>query len=295
MSRGRGTFDPVARKNRISEGWDSIAETWDSWAPVVEEWFAPATAALLELLELKSGDRVLELAAGTGGLTLHLARTVGPTGSVVATDIGPNMVKLAARNVRAAGLTNVVVRVMDGEAPDLAWASMDAVVCRQGFMFLVDPERALSGLCRILRPGGRIALTVFSSPERNGFMVTPLSILSRRAHPDSEPAPAAVRPGPFGLSEPGALESMMSRAGFVEVKTRLVSSPLRLPSVRELLRFDRDILGEDVTHLPKAEQEKAWQEVAEASLGYTGPNSPGAPCELIVAFGRRPAARSVPR
>jgi len=288
MTDVRGPSDPAARKERISEGWDAMAEKWDSWAPIVDAWFAPATRILLERLCLKAGDRVLELAAGSGGLTLHLARAVGPEGRIIATDSGPNMVKLAARNIRAAGLSNVVARVMDGEDPDVAWASMDAVACRQGFMFFADPTGALGRLFRILRPGGRIGLTVFSTPERNGFMAVPLSILSRWRRPDGSTGPASEGPGPFSLSAPGLLESMLRSTGYTEVEARAVRSPLRLSSVDELLRFDDDILGDLVADLPPAAQKEAWRAVAEASAEYVGPHSQGAPCELLVVSGRRP-------
>lgn len=288
MSETRGPFDPAARKERISEGWDSIAEKWDSWAPVVNEWFAPATAVLLDLVELKSGERVLELAAGTGGLTVQLARTVGPDGRVVATDIGPNMVKLLARKARAAGFANVLARVMDGESPDLTWASMDVVVCRQGFMFFADPAAALERLFRILRPSGRIGLTVFSTPARNGFMAVPLSILSRWGKPESDPGPPPSGPGPFSISKPGQLEEMLVRAGFIDVRSRMVPSPLRMRTNEELLRFHRDLLGGLVADLAPAEQERAWGAVAEATRQYTGADSVEAPCELLVVSGRRP-------
>ncbi|MGC2289104.1 MAG: methyltransferase domain-containing protein [Thermoplasmata archaeon] len=290
MSEDRGPFDPTARKERISESWDAIAEKWDSWAPTVDAWFAPATAALFDLLQLQTGDRVLELAAGSGGLTLHLAKAVGPEGRVVATDVGPNMVKLAARNVRAAGLSNVVARVMDGEAPDVAWASMDAAVCRQGFMFFADPAETLRRLLRILRPGGRIGLTVFSTPDRNQVMAIPLSILNRWARPEGTTELPSTGPGPFSLAAPGLLESMLGETGFTEVVARAVSSPLGMPSVEELLRFDRDIMGDLVSDLPSEAQKKAWREVAEASAGYARSGSEGAPCELLVVVGRRPAA-----
>jgi ubiquinone/menaquinone biosynthesis C-methylase UbiE len=288
MSEDRGPFEAAARKERISEGWDALAEKWDSWAPVVDTWFDPATKALLEMVRLKPGDHVLELAAGSGGLTLHLARVVGVEGRVIATDVGPNMVKLTARNARAAGLSNVVARVMDGETPDVSWASMDVVVCRQGFMFFSDPGAALQRLILTLRPGGSLGLTVFSTPVRNGFMATALSILTRWSRPPGAPAPPSEGPGPFSLGESGMLESMMQATGFVEVECHAVSSPLRLPSLEDLLRFYHDILGDLVEDLPTEVQQQAWNEVGRACQSYVGPGSDGAPCEILIVSGRRP-------
>lgn len=289
MSEDRGPFDAAARKERITDGWDALAEKWDSWASVVDSWFEPATKVLLEMVRLKPGDRVLELAAGSGGLTLHLARVVGPEGRVIATDVGPNMVRLLARNARVAGLSNVVARVMDGENPDKSWASMDVVVCRQGFMFFTDPAAALQRLIRTLRPAGTLGLTVFSTPDRNEFMATALSILSRWSRPPDAPAPPTSGPGPFSLGAPGLLESMARASGFTDVEARTVSSPLRLASLAELLRFYHDILGDLVEELPPEIQRKAWDEVARACRTYAGADSDGAPCEILVVTGRRPS------
>jgi ubiquinone/menaquinone biosynthesis C-methylase UbiE len=290
MSNDRIPTVFATRKEQIGEYWDDIAEKWDAWGPIVDAWLAPVTSALVTSLRLRPGDRVLELAAGSGGLTIHLARAVGPDGRVLATDIGPNMVKLAARNVRAAGLSNVVTRVMDGENPDLAWASMDAVASRQGVMFFADPESAIGRFFRILRPGGRLGVTVFTQRERNAFIVTPNAILTRWSEPDevSSPDAAPGGPGPFSLAEPALLESMFQRAGFGEVVSQTISVPLRLSSLEELLRFDREILGDPVANKSREVQQKAWREVAEASSGYVGAGSGGAPAELLVVSGRRP-------
>lgn len=288
MLGDRHSMDAAARKEQISEHWDSVAEKWDAWGPVVDRWFAPATSVLLAMLDLKPRDRVLELASGSGGLTLHLARAIGSEGRVVATDVGPNMVKLAARNARAVGLSNVVARVMDGENPDVTWASMDAVACRQGLMFFADPAGALGRLYKVLRPGGRIGLTVFSTPDRNGFLANPIAILSRWAYPEIDPPATADGPGPFSLSKPGLLESIVREAGFVDVQSQRVSAPLRLPTVDELVRFDREILGDPLGDRPAEVQRAAWSEIARASSAYAGPGSDGAPCELLVVGARRP-------
>jgi ubiquinone/menaquinone biosynthesis C-methylase UbiE len=294
MADAKVPVDPFEVKRQITEGWDALAEKWDRMAPMVDRWFQPVTAALIESLRLKPGDRVLELAAGSGGLTLHLARVVGTDGRVLATDSGSNMVKLAARNALAAGLSNVTARVMDGETPDLTWASMDAVVCRQGFMFFPDPAGALERLLRVLRPGGRISLSVFSTPDRNGFMTVPVSILSRWSDagkakgPVPLPAEPSSGPGPFSLAEPGLLGSMMQRAGFVDVQTRAVPTPLRLPTAADYVQFSQTIFGSIVEDLPPESQRGAWAEVAEVASSFAQPDWEGARCELLVVSGGRP-------
>lgn len=284
-----GPFDPEGRAERIRDGWDALAETWDSWSAVVEEWFAPATTALLERLALARGARVLELAAGSGGFTRHLARAVGSEGRVIATDSGPNMVKLLARHARDAGYANVSARVMNAEHPDVNWASMDAIACRQAFMFFGDPQGALRELYRVLRPGGRIGFTVFSGPERNEFMARSLAVLAQWGRPTPTPPTRPDGPGPFSLGSPGRVESMLRDAGFQEVTTQLVPCPLRLPSAGELVRFDRDMMGDLVEDLPADVRESAWEKIEVMCRQYVGEASSGAPAELIVAGGTRPS------
>src|SRR5216683_1386220 len=114
-------------------------------------------------------SRVLDVAAGAGGQTLATARSVGPSGYVLATDISSNILEFAASNARAAGLTNVETRVLDGENLDVEPEAFDAVISRLGLIYFPDQQKALSSMRRALKPGGRVAAIVYSSPERNEF------------------------------------------------------------------------------------------------------------------------------
>jgi ubiquinone/menaquinone biosynthesis C-methylase UbiE len=98
----------------------------------------PATQMMLDLAEIRTGNRVLDVAAGTGDQTIMTAQRVGPTGHVLATDISASMLKLAADAAREAGLTNVETRVMDAESIDLEAGSFDAVICQLGLMLFPD-------------------------------------------------------------------------------------------------------------------------------------------------------------
>lgn len=280
--------DLERQKRAIAEGWDAIAEQWDAWTPVVDAWFAPGTTRLMRYLALRPGAHVLELAAGTGGFTRHLARAVGAKGHVTATDTGPHMLKLLARNMAAADLPNVSARRMDGEHPDVGPASFDAVACRQGFMFFADPLATLRRSAKLLRPGGSIALSAFSTPDRNACLVTPMTILNRWAHPDGVPPAPPDGPGPFSLGTPGRIESLLDRARLSSIEVTRVPCPLRMPSVEDLVRFYRDVIPDVVRDLPPDEQARAWAEVEAAVTPYAGLTGAGAPCELVVAAGRRP-------
>jgi SAM-dependent methyltransferase len=101
----------------------------------------PATQMMLDLAEVRTGSRVLDVAAGTGDQTVLAAQRVGATGCVLATDISVSMLKLASDTAAEAGLTNVETRVMDAEKIDLEPDSYDAVICQLGLMLFPDPVR----------------------------------------------------------------------------------------------------------------------------------------------------------
>jgi SAM-dependent methyltransferase len=288
MSERSGASNPIELRPPVDEGWDPVAERWDAWSPVTDHLFGPATTALLEMLALKPGEQVLELAAGSGGLTLHLARAVGPSGRVLATDLGPKMLRLAARNAARAGQSNVDTRVMDGQNPDVASASIDVVACRQALMLFPDSAQALEHLFPILRPSGRIGVTVFSTFARNRFLAVPVEALARWEKPLEDSPAETGGPGPFSLGARGKLEAMLGRAGFTDVKSRIVASTLRTRSVEEMLRFYREILSGLVSDVPEAERENAWAEIGKALVVFSKGDVVEAPCEILVVTARRP-------
>ena len=111
-------FDPVRYKATTREQWQRAAEAWDRWTPTLQSWLGPATEQMLDLARVGPGDRVLDVAAGAGEPSMTAAKRVGPTGSVLATDISPDILAYARRAAAARGLTNLETRVMDGEHLD---------------------------------------------------------------------------------------------------------------------------------------------------------------------------------
>jgi ubiquinone/menaquinone biosynthesis C-methylase UbiE len=279
--------DLASQKAAIVASWNTVAPRWNDWAPVVDAWFRPATVRMMAALELRPGQSVLELAAGSGGFTRYLAEAVGSTGRVVATDSGPDMVRLVAENARRAGWRQVEARVMDGEAPEVPAGTFDAVACRQGFMFFAEPARALERIRAALRPGGRAVISVFTTPDRNAVIALPMEVLARISAGSGPPKPPRGGPGPFRLGEPGQLEEMIRAAEFSEIRGDRVPCPLRLDTASELVRFFREIVLGQLEELRPDDRARALQELTERSVPFVGPNGSGAPCEILVASGRR--------
>ena len=264
-------FDPVKYKETTREQWQNAAKPWNEWGPFLRSWLGPATEAMLDMARIGPGARVLDVAAGAGDQTLQVAERVGPSGHVLATDIAPNILAFAAQNARNAGLANVETKVLDGEALDVPEGAFDAVISRVGLIYFPDQQKALTGMRRALKAGGRIAAIVYSKPENNKFFSVPVTIIRRRA---KLPPPHPGQPGPFSLGNPGVLEGEFCKAGFRNVETRTVAAPLRMKSAAECVRFEKESFGalhQMLAGLNQAEREEAWAEIEEQLQAFEGP------------------------
>ncbi len=282
------TFDPAGYKASTREQWQAAAAAWDRWGPTLESWLGPATAVMLDLARVHSGARVLDVAAGTGGQTIAAARRVGPTGRVLATDVAPAILALAEHNAQQAGLANVAVREMDGENLTVDPGVFDAVISRVGLIYFPDRARALSGMRRALRPGGRLAAIVYSTPAVNAFFATPVAVIRARAGL-APPPPGA--PGPFCLGAPGAAEEALATADFTDVVAVRITAPVVLASAAECVRFEQESFGalhQMLAGLEESGRAAAWAEIHERLREHEGPDGFVGPCELIVVAGTAP-------
>ena len=282
-------FDAATYKTTTRAQWEDAAEAWHRWAPTLEAWLGEATELMLDLADVGTGARVLDVAAGAGGQTLAAARRVGATGVVLATDISPGILRFAESEAVRAGLSNVAVREMDGEHLEVDPGFYDAAINRLGLIYFPDQHAALTGILRALRPGGRFATVTWSTPDKNRFFSIPVSIIRQRAQ---LPPPLPGQPGPFSLGTAGVLDASLTAAGFIDIDVRAVASPVRLDSAAECLRFERESFGalhQMLSGLDDAGREAAWTEVADQLRQFEGADGFVGPCEMLVAAGRRPA------
>jgi ubiquinone/menaquinone biosynthesis C-methylase UbiE len=278
-------FDPVTFKNTTRQGWDAVAEAWDRWTPVLAAWLGPVTEAMLDMAHLRTGDKVIDVAAGAGEPGLTAAERVGPTGSVLATDLSANILAFADRAVRERGMRNLATRVMDAERLELEDGVFDVALSRLGIIFCPDRRQALAEMRRVLRPGGRAVVAGFTRPDHNRFFAIPIGVIRRRLQ---LPPPAPDQPGPFSLGGPGVMVEALRQAGFEDVETNIVSAPLRLPSAAECTRFQREAfgaLGQMLAIASDAERAAAWAEIEQELGRFEGPEGFVTPSELIVGVG----------
>lgn len=279
-------FNPKAYKETTLAQWQDAAKAWNDWGSVLHSWLGPTTDAMLDMAEVIPGSRVLDVAAGAGSQSLVAAERVGPAGYVLATDISPNILEFAAENARAEGFMHFDTHVADGEALDVSPASFDAAISRVGLIYFPDQQKALSDIRAALKPGGRFAAAVYSTPERNGFFSTPVSIIRERA---KLPPPLAGQPGPFSLGAPGVLAKVLKTAGFSDVEERVIDAPLRLPKATDCLRFERESFGalhQMLAGLDGPAQDSVWDEIATALSKYETEDGFIGPCEMVVVSGK---------
>lgn len=191
--------------------WDAMAAGWETSREDLWQFSRPVSEWLVERIDPRPGQTILDVAAGVGETGLLAARRVGGTGRVLVTDFAPRMVAAARRRAAELGVTNAEFRELDAERMALEAGSVDGVVCRWGYMLMPDPGAAFGETYRVLRPGGRLAFSVFGAPERNPWASVVGRVLVAERH---MPAPGPASPGIFALSDPARIRELLSRAGF---------------------------------------------------------------------------------
>ncbi|MDZ4846879.1 MAG: class I SAM-dependent methyltransferase [Chitinophagales bacterium] len=288
MEQTTSQFDPVKYKNTTRDQWQAAAEPWYRWSPTLKQWLAKATDKMLKMANISVGHRVLDVAAGAGEQSIIVANKVSATGYVLATDISSNILEFAQQMAKEAGLNNIETQVMDGENLTLADATFDVVISRVGLIYFPDQQRALKEMLRVLEPGGKVAAIVYSTPEKNKFFSVPVSIIRNRA---KLPPPLPGQPGPFSLGAEGIIEKAFLQAGFKNVKSELVNSPLLLPSAKECVRFEKESFGalhQMMSTLSDSEKHSVWNEIEVELKKFETENGFAGPCEMVVAVGEKP-------
>lgn len=209
------TREQASEQRRQSlEHWEEAAPGWVARQETIRRLSEPVSQWMIDAVEPQPGQRVLELAAGLGETGFRVAELVAPIGGVITSDQSEAMLDGARARASQLGLSNVEFQVLNAEWIDLPLASVDAVLCRWGYMLMVDPATALRETRRVLRPGGRVALAVWDAVERNPWAALPALELRERGL--AEP-PAPGEPGPFALGSEERVRELLDDAGFSSV------------------------------------------------------------------------------
>jgi SAM-dependent methyltransferase len=211
---------PETARHQSRAAWGAVASGW--YAQREELWKAsrPVGEWMVRRVDPQPGDTALELAAGLADTGLMAARLVGRLGRVIVTDFTPEMLAAARRRAEELGVHNAEFRVLDAERMDLGTDSVDGVLCRWAYMLMIDPAAAFSETRRVLRPGGRLAFSVWAARERNPALSLVGGVLESQGH---IPPPDPGAPSAFAMSDRGRIRELVVGAGFAEPEIEEVS------------------------------------------------------------------------
>jgi ubiquinone/menaquinone biosynthesis C-methylase UbiE len=220
--QGKDTMDARLQRRIQRYGWDLAAVDYESlW----QAQLAEAQDALLELASPAVGERVLDIACGTGLVSFGAARAVGPNGHVLGIDLSDRMINAAGRRARDLKISNCIFSRMDAETLALPDASIDVALCALGLMYMPDPEQALREMYRVLRPGGRVSLAVWGERSKCGWSaIFPIV--------DDE-VTSEVCPLFFRLGEQDTLARLCADAKFGDVRHRRITTTLAFADANE--------------------------------------------------------------
>lgn len=262
--------------NRMAPGWEKIRDAIWSDSRSIGEW-------LVDKLAPQPGDTVLDIAAGVGDTGLLAARRIAPTGRVIIADFAPAMVEAAHRRAAELGIANAEFRVLDAEQMDLPTGSVDGVLCRWGYMLMLDPAAAFAETRRVLRPGKRLAFSVWAGPADNPWasLISPI-LVTRGLMAPSDP----TAPGIFALADRDRLERLVRGAGFHEVEIEAVPMHRRFASFDAFWRYLTDLAGAVspiLRGLSESERESVQAELRAAAEPYRVGDGYVVPCLCLNA------------
>jgi SAM-dependent methyltransferase len=231
-------LEPDEFRARAHDRWTDVAGGWERRRAAMQESAAVVSTWMIDHIDPQQGQTILELAAGPGDTGLMAADLVAQTGKVIITDVSEAMIDVARRHADELGISNVEFKVMGGEWIDLPTASVDGVLCRWGYMLMLDPEAALRETRRVLHPGGHVALAAWAAPEESPQVtLAPKALLDLGLVQPSPPD----EPGPFAFAEPGRVEQLLDVAGFEDAVVETLDLSFHYPTSDDVFETLADI------------------------------------------------------
>ena len=220
----------MMKQNTSRELWkfEGIAKSYETFlAPLLSQW----TEQLFQSVALRPGDRLLDVACGTGIVARLAAEYVGATGKIVGLDVTPDMLAVARA---LSSTTHSEIEWQEGNAIEMPFAdsTFDVAICQQGLQFFSDPLSGLKEMPRVLTPGGRVGLSVWRSTHFNPGYEILANVIEKHLNTEA----AAMMRAPFALGDSNALRALLTDAGLQNIRIQFAIREARFPSAEELIR-----------------------------------------------------------
>ncbi|AOP36304.1 methyltransferase type 11 [Leptospira tipperaryensis] len=247
-------------REQQKESWNHFSPGWKKWDDLFMDFLKPMGDEIIQRLDLQETDDVLDIAAGTGEPGLTIASIV-QSGTVMITDLAEDMLEVARENAKRRGISNIKTQACDVSELPFSDNTFDAISCRFGFMFFPDMKLAVSEMVRVLKPGGKIATTVWNVPEKNFWITAIMGAIQRNMN---LPAPIPGAPGMFRCAEQNLISHLFREAGLKSVFSKEVSGKLKCQTAETYWNVMTEVAAPIVSALSKAEEsvrEKIKEEV----------------------------------
>jgi ubiquinone/menaquinone biosynthesis C-methylase UbiE len=262
--------------------WNESAEAYVGLMRNLE----PFRTELIARLAPRPGERILDLGTGPGEPAITIAREVGAGGQVTGVDLSENMVSIAERVAAARGLSNVSFRTMDCSDLKLPDGSYDAAVSSFGFQIFTDPEGAAREAHRVIRRGGRIAVSVWSTGDRVPWIHAIIGPMLEHAEPDE----TGYIPTPYEIGGPGEMVAFLERSGFRDALEERHQYSLEFAD--EDAYFEAILKATPIGHSLSEETESVQKEVLQKTREnlrkWSSPTGLSIPGEGVIVSARKP-------
>jgi ubiquinone/menaquinone biosynthesis C-methylase UbiE len=236
-------------RDQQRESWNRFSPGWKKWDDLMMDFLKPMGDEIVRLINPGVNDDVLDIASGTGEPALTIASIV-KGGRVVATDISEDMLAITSENAKKLGLNNLETKVSDVCALPFDDHTFDAISCRFGFMFFPDMLLAAKEMARVLKPGGRIATSVWNGPEKNFWVTAIMGTINRNM---DLPAPPPSAPSMFRCAKPGLIGDLLAEVGLKNITEKEITGKMNARTADVYWNMMTEVAAPFVAALSKAD------------------------------------------
>jgi ubiquinone/menaquinone biosynthesis C-methylase UbiE len=254
-------------REQQKETWNKFSPGWKKWDDFTMNFLKPMGDAIIEELNIKEDDVVLDVACGTGEPGLTIA-AMAKNGKVIGTDVADKMLEIAKENADSKQIKNYETKTCDVCELPFEDSSFNKISCRMGFMFFPDMQLASDEMYRVLKTNGKMATSVWAGPDNNVWITTIMGIINKNLQLTPPPAGS---PGMFRCAAPGFIKSIMDKSGFKNVNERLITGKVSYESFDHFWQMMNEVAAPVVGALSKADDEmkqKIKNEVQQLSEQY---------------------------